>query len=136
MGQTRRVYWVYMLHCGDGTLYTGIADNLIRRYWQHLTKKARCKYTQSRHPLRLVQCWSLFGSRGDAIRVERCIKQVTRKQKELLVTSPQLLKVLATVKLGQELEIEVFYPWFADGITRWSLNLGLTPSYRSIATSI
>lgn len=117
MNQATRVYLIYILHCADGTLYTGIADNVIRRYWLHLTQKARCKYTHYRHPLRLMQCWSLLGSRGDAIRVERCIKKVNRQQKELLITSPQLLKFLAADKLKQELEIEIFNPWFVDGIT-------------------
>ena len=43
-------WWVYILRCGDGTLYTGITDDLPRRLAAHRAGKG-AKYTRGRGPL-------------------------------------------------------------------------------------
>ena len=75
--------FVYILRCGDGTLYTGITKDLERRLAQHLAGRAS-RYTRSRLPVTLV--WSCeTASWGDALREEIRIKTLSRAQKEELV---------------------------------------------------
>ena len=75
--------FVYILRCGDGSLYTGIAKDLERRLAQHRAGRAS-RYTRSHLPVTLVwvreaPSWSL------ALREERRIKALSRAAKEDLV---------------------------------------------------
>ena len=75
--------FVYMLRCGDGSLYTGIAKDLERRLAEHRAGRAS-RYTRSRLPVALV--WSCeIESWGDALREEIRIKALSRLRKEALV---------------------------------------------------
>lgn len=77
---------VYVLQCADGTLYTGISNNLSRRLAQHAAGTAS-RYTRSRLPVRLA--WQEpQGSRSEALKRELAIKRLTRQQKELLICWP------------------------------------------------
>jgi predicted GIY-YIG superfamily endonuclease len=79
------VPFVYMIRCGDGSLYTGIAKNLDKRLIQHQAGRAS-RYTRSRLPVALV--WSReIGSWGDALREEIRIKALSRAEKEVLVVT-------------------------------------------------
>jgi putative endonuclease len=74
--------FVYMLRCSDGSLYTGAAKNLVRRYAEHSTGRAS-RYTRARRPVvlvwsRRVRSWSL------ALREEHRIKQLPRAAKQAL----------------------------------------------------
>ena len=70
---------VYILECKDGTLYTGITDNIKRRLDAHTCGKG-AKYTRGRGPfvLRYMECCT---SRSDALHREYCIKRLNRAQK-------------------------------------------------------
>jgi putative endonuclease len=72
--------WVcYLLECADGTLYTGISNDLPRRLGQHARGLAS-KYTRSRLPVRLR--WSeRQGDRSTALRREAAVKRLTRAEK-------------------------------------------------------
>ena len=75
--------FIYILRCGDGSLYTGIAKDLVRRLGQHQRGTAS-RYTRAHQPVTLV--WKrrvLSWSR--ALREEHRIKTLTRAEKELLV---------------------------------------------------
>jgi putative endonuclease len=77
------VPFVYILRCGDGSLYTGITKDLERRLVQHRAGKAS-RYTRGRLPVALV--WSCeMETWGDALREEIRIKALSRAQKEELV---------------------------------------------------
>ena len=76
--------YLYILRCGDGSLYTGIALDLERRLAQHRAGRAS-RYTRSRLPVDLVW-WREAGSWGDALREELRIKRLSRSEKEALVT--------------------------------------------------
>ena len=76
---------VYILRCGDGTLYTGITDNLPRRLEAHRPGRG-AKYTRGRGPLALVY-WEEQTDRAAASRREWAIKQLTRTEKEALAAS-------------------------------------------------
>ena len=75
-------WFVYMLRCGDNTLYTGITDNVARRLEAHREGKG-AKYTRGRGPLELVYTEE-WEDRAAASRREYRIKQMTREQKDQL----------------------------------------------------
>ena len=81
---------VYILRCGDGTLYTGMTDDLSRRLEQHRTGKG-AKYTRGRPPLTLVYSETCI-NRSHALRREAAIKRLPRKQKLQLCESCDLKK--------------------------------------------
>lgn len=76
---------VYVLECGDGSLYTGYTTDLERRVTEHEAGEG-AKYTRGRGPFRVVHRES-FGSRGAALSREASIKALSRTEKERLVTS-------------------------------------------------
>ena len=76
----RFVSWtVYLLRCRDGSLYTGVTNDLTRRMALHQTGKASA-YTRSRRPVALAYHESVQG-RGAALRREAAIRRLTRAQK-------------------------------------------------------
>jgi putative endonuclease len=80
---------VYLLECGDGTLYTGIASDLRRRLRQHAAGKG-AKYTRGRGPLTLRYA-ELQPDRRSALRREIEIKKLSRAQKLALAERVCLL---------------------------------------------
>lgn len=76
-------WYVYMLRCGDGTLYTGITDNIPRRLAAHRSGKG-AKYTRGRGPLELVY-QEQVPDRSAALRREIAIKKLKKQQKERLI---------------------------------------------------
>ncbi|MGA7703403.1 MAG: GIY-YIG nuclease family protein [Solirubrobacteraceae bacterium] len=75
--------WVYMLRCGDGSLYTGWTNDLTKRLAKHAAGKAS-RYTASRLPVELAASWAM-PDRGTAMREELRIKQLSRTQKLALL---------------------------------------------------
>ena len=73
---------VYILRCADGTLYTGITNDLKRRLTAH-NAGTGAKYTRGRCPVVLV--WKTrLTDRGAALKREAAIKRLTRTEKETL----------------------------------------------------
>ncbi len=83
MPEPKVVWFVYLLRCRDGTLYTGITTDLGRRLAQHNAGTA-ARYTRSRRPVELVYRVRA-ASRGDAQRREAAIKKLSRDAKEALI---------------------------------------------------
>ena len=75
--------FVYILRCGDGSLYTGIAKDLARRLGQHCAGSAS-RYTRSHLPVSLVWAQEVDSWSG-ALAAERRIKGLTREEKEELL---------------------------------------------------
>ena len=74
---------LYILRCGDGSLYTGITVDVEKRLAVHRSGKG-AKYTRGRGPLELVyreEC----GSHSEALRRELEVKRLTREEKEALI---------------------------------------------------
>ena len=82
--QTRDGWIVYVLRCRDGSLYTGMTNDLDRRLAAHRTGKGGA-YTRSRLPVRLVYTERRRG-RGAALSREAAIKRLSRAAKLTLVT--------------------------------------------------
>ena len=76
-------WYVYMLRCGDGTLYTGITDDIPHRLAVHRSGKG-AKYTRGRGPLELVY-QEQVPDKSAALRREYQIKQLTKQKKEALL---------------------------------------------------
>ncbi len=70
---------LYLLRCGDGTLYCGIALDVEARLTQHREGKG-AKYTRGRGPLELIYS-EACGSRSDALIREREVKRMSRVEK-------------------------------------------------------
>ena len=85
LGTTRSVWSVYMLHCADGSLYTGATNDLDRRVEQHAAGTG-ARYTRSRLPVLLVYEERVRG-RGAALRREAALKRLSRTEKLALVES-------------------------------------------------
>ncbi len=81
-------WYVYMVRCSDGSLYTGIAKDVDKRVAEHNSEKTGAKYTQSRRPVRLVYREAV-ASRSEASRRELAIKRLNKKQKEALTLLSQ-----------------------------------------------
>lgn len=80
-------WFVYMLRCGDGSLYTGCTDDVVRRLAVHQGGKG-AKYTRSRLPVALAYQEEL-PDKSSALRREAAIKRLTRQQKMALIAEKE-----------------------------------------------
>lgn len=84
-------YYVYILRCSDGSLYTGITPDIRKRMMAHCGKiKGGAKYTRSHPAVKIESAWKTEG-RIYASRIECAIKKLTRPQKLSLVSEPDML---------------------------------------------
>jgi len=94
-------WFVYMLYCDDGSLYTGITTDLQRRVSEHNEAKSGARYTKARRPVSLAwfeQC----DSRSAASIREAEIKKLDRKQKALLITTAWKANKTALAEAGAD----------------------------------
>jgi putative endonuclease len=81
--RSKRKWSVYILECGDGTLYTGVTNNVEARIESHRAGKG-AKYTRGRQPLRLA-CILPCRNKGAALKKEYAIKRLSREEKFVLI---------------------------------------------------
>ena len=74
---------LYILRCGDGTLYTGITTDVQSRLEAHRSGKG-AKYTRGRAPLELVYTEDC-GTKGQALKRDLEIKALSRPEKRKLI---------------------------------------------------
>lgn len=79
------IYYVYIMECSDGSLYTGITNDTEKRLKIHNQGKG-AKYTRGRLPVKIVYREEV-GSKGDALRREAEIKKLERIDKLKLLKS-------------------------------------------------
>jgi putative endonuclease len=84
-------FWIYILNCNNNTYYTGYTTDLVRRFQEHVAGSAKCKYTRSFKPLNIAQCWSISGGKSAAMKIEKFIKKMSRKNKTRLISHPEIL---------------------------------------------
>ena len=78
---------IYLLECGDETLYCGITNNIYNRLKQHRGEiHGGAKYTRSRGPIKLVYL-EKTKTRGDAQKREIMIKRMSREEKLKIISS-------------------------------------------------
>ncbi len=76
-------WFVYIVECRDGSLYTGITNDLERRVREH-NEGGGARYTRSRRPVTL-RYQEQVGGRSDALVRECALKLLTRKEKDQLI---------------------------------------------------
>ena len=76
-------WYLYILRCGDGTLYTGITTDVQKRLEAHRCGRG-AKYTRGRQPLELAYR-EACESHSQALRRELEVKKLTRQGKEALI---------------------------------------------------
>ncbi|MEB3328345.1 MAG: GIY-YIG nuclease family protein [Candidatus Sericytochromatia bacterium] len=74
-----RGHYVYVLRCGDGSLYTGYSTDVARRLATHAAGKG-ARYTRSRLPVALCAWWP-HATREEALRAEWTFKRLPRREK-------------------------------------------------------
>jgi putative endonuclease len=78
-------WFVYILECADGTLYTGVTTNLERRIAEHNTSPKGAKYTSTRRPV-LLRHSEKLKDRSAAQKREAALKALRREEKFSLFT--------------------------------------------------
>ena len=79
------VWSLYIIRCGDGSLYTGIATDVDRRFAEHESQGSKgAKYTRGKLPLEIVYRLEV-GNRSEATKEEMRVKALSRKQKLALI---------------------------------------------------
>ena len=78
-------WWVYVLECRDGTLYTGCTDDIPRRLAAHNAGRG-AKYTRGRGPVTLRYREETL-DKSAALRREAAIKRLNRVEKQALITA-------------------------------------------------
>ncbi|MGD9028866.1 MAG: GIY-YIG nuclease family protein [Anaerolineae bacterium] len=76
-------WFLYVLHCADGTLYTGVTTDLARRLKEHNSGHG-ARYTAGRRPVVLLGAWP-FADRGAAQRAEARFRRLPRREKLLRI---------------------------------------------------
>ncbi len=78
-------WYLYVVRCHDGSLYTGISTDVGRRFAQHQGKgDTGSRYLKGKGPLTLV-FKKKVGSKGLALQVERRVKKLSKARKERLI---------------------------------------------------
>ncbi len=105
MSEAGATWHVYLVRCGDGSLYTGIATDVRRRFAEHQEGAPRgARRLRGRGPLELV-LERAVGDRGLALRLERRIKRLPRRRKEELVEQPDTMAdLIEPLQRGREEE--------------------------------
>ncbi|MBQ8297527.1 MAG: GIY-YIG nuclease family protein [Ruminococcus sp.] len=97
------MYYVYIIKCEAGELYTGIAADIVRRMKEHFSQSEKCaKYTRSHKAVSLEALWTAE-NRSLASKLERRIKKLPRGKKLELIECPESLESLCE-------EGEIFVP--------------------------
>ena len=76
-------WYLYVLRCGDGTLYTGITTDVQARFAQHRAGKG-AKYTRGRGPLEVVYTEEC-DDHSAALKRELAVKALSREEKEKML---------------------------------------------------
>jgi len=81
-----KTWFLYLIRCKDGSLYTGITTDVKRRFREHQGNDGKgSKYLRGKGPLKLV-LKKKSGSRGPALKAENKIKSRKKPKKEMIVT--------------------------------------------------
>jgi putative endonuclease len=76
------MWFVYLVRCSDGTLYCGIAKDVVDRVNKHNAGKG-AKYTKGRRPVRLLAMSGPLTGQSSAARCEYLTKKVKRREDKI-----------------------------------------------------
>lgn len=81
METTQEIWYIYLAECKDKSLYCGITNNLIKRFWQHNgILSGGAKYTRGRRPVTLL-AFQAVNARSQALKLEIIIKELPKQEK-------------------------------------------------------
>lgn len=88
---------LYLIRCSDNSLYTGITNDVERRFAQHSEGGKQCaKYLRGRGPL-VLAFHAKVGNKSQALKAERRVKRLSRARKQQIIRGElKLLSVLGT----------------------------------------
>jgi len=78
-----KVWYIYMIRCPDGAIYTGISTDVSRRFGEHQSGKG-AKYLRGKSPLTLIY-QKQAGSHSDALKLEIAMKKLSKSEKEGII---------------------------------------------------
>jgi putative endonuclease len=88
-------WFLYLLECADGSVYTGIAVDVAARFAQHASGMG-ARYTRSRKPVRVLVSFELAG-RAEASSAEYWVKRLTPREKRALAAGERTLESVLPV---------------------------------------
>lgn len=101
------MYYIYIIRCDGGELYTGITSDIQRRLNEHYSRSGKCaKYTKSHKISALEALWTAE-NRSLASKLEHRIKKLPRAKKLKLIENPCLVSEIAE-------DNEIFTPHSMD----------------------
>jgi ADP-ribose pyrophosphatase YjhB (NUDIX family)/predicted GIY-YIG superfamily endonuclease len=80
-------WFLYLLRCADGTLYTGVTTDVARRVREHNSGRGS-RYTAARRPVWLTGCWR-FTDRSSVQKAEARLRRLSHQEKERLAMAEQ-----------------------------------------------
>ena len=96
------MYFVYVLRCVDSSLYCGYTTDVFRRIDAHTGKaKGGARYTKSHPPVRIEAVWKC-AEKGTALGLEKLFKNLSKQEKERLISDDESLSVLFGDKLDSD----------------------------------
>ncbi|MGN6229813.1 MAG: GIY-YIG nuclease family protein [Trinickia sp.] len=87
-------WFLYLIECEDGSVYTGIATDVQARYVKHVAGKG-ARYTRSRKPVALLASFEL-ADHSSALRAEYRVKQLSPADKRALAAGTRTLASVLT----------------------------------------
>lgn len=111
-------WFLYMLRCADGSLYTGITNDLLRRCKQHDAGTAS-RYTRSRRPAQLVY-QEPHASKSLALRREAAVKALSRQEKIRLISRRKSMRSYSLLMMAAVLAAQLLVvPAQAQTVDDW-----------------
>ena len=98
-------YYLYMLRCEDGSIYTGIAKDYLKRYEKHLRGNG-AKDTKA-HKVVNIERVFLCDSRSIACSLESKLKKYTKKKKEGIISKPD--DFIKEIENNRKIKIEKIF---------------------------
>ena len=86
--KNNKPYYVYIIECANGSLYTGITTDIDRRLIEHKSKKVGAKYTRAFGAKKVMALWATKNcenAKSNAMKLESRIKKLTRAKKIELI---------------------------------------------------
>ena len=82
-------WFLYVVRCGDDSLYTGITTDVGRRVGEHNAGPKGARYTRARRPVTLARSWG-FADRSAAGKAEYALKALSRGQKLAVIAGREV----------------------------------------------
>ena len=113
-----KYYYVYILKCKDDSYYTGVTNDIERRFAEHQIGEHTKSYTYNKRPVTLVFC-EYFLDVNQAIMFEKQVKGWTRKRKEAIIADNwEKLKELSICRNSSHFENKGFDSAQPDSIIK------------------